>query len=295
MDCIAFLFPGQGSQFPGMGNEVLRLLGKQSDELIERANEVTKIDTRMLITDAYDNCMLHSAEMASIGLFLTSALYLKAAKVNSFSANYIAGHSFGEYAALYGADTLGFERGLYLARCWGSSMERMALKEGKMIAVIGLPLAVIEECANCYDEVWIANNNSEFQTVLSGSSEQVSKITTELVNLGAYKVKELPVVAAFHTPLMKRAAEYMQEEIMKSSFSAPNCFVVPNSNLSPTKEVETLKSSLIYQVTGGTNWLELIKVLRSNSVSVAYEIGAGDTLRKIVSTITSKIRFKKVI
>lgn len=310
----ALLFPGQGSQKVGMGLEICDKFEK-AGEILERASAVTGIDLREIMFCGPEN-KLTDTRFAQVAIYTTSAMYLEKLKANGTDYSYVAGHSLGEYSALFAAGVFDFETGLRLVNKRAELMSAMNGK-GIMAAVLGLSedeLGSLMEDASGKAEkdgvgsripdpsknhqekdsfefgrdVVMANLNSKTQIVISGTEEAVNRIGQRILakyDNDSVKFKKLNVSAAFHSPQMREAAEKMKTFIEKTPFNEPECFVVPNVSGIPAKSADEIKRCLIAQITGQVRWYDTVLALKNAGVSMFYEVGFGDTLKKLNKTI----------
>lgn len=288
MDQIGLVFPGQGSQAAGMGLEVYEGLA-EARSLLKRANDILGFNIDHLMFGNSDEA-LKPTEIAQPAIFICSAMYLEKFKLlidSPFVA--VAGHSLGEYTALYASGMISFECGLKLTRKRGLVMSKSTQTKCGMAAIIGLPVDQISNIVSQFTDLYIANENSRIQTVISGESDQLKKACGIFEKAGA-KVVQLAVSTAFHTPFMEQAKKKMQLEIEKIVFKKPNCYVIPNIIAKPTEDVEEIKKALVEQITGKVRWLESFKSLRKLGINKVYEIGYGNVLKKLGMTITRKIK-----
>jgi len=159
-----------------------------------------------------------------------------------------------------------------------------------MAAIIGLSVDQISSVISRFSDVYIANENSRIQTVISGQADQLRKACKIFEEMEASKVVELAVSTAFHTPFMKQSKEEMKFEIEKAEFKEPDCYVIPNVTAKPTKDTSEIKKALIEQITGKVRWLESFMAFKDLGISKVYEIGHGDVLKKLGMTITTKVK-----
>jgi len=293
MDQIGLVFPGQGSQAAGMGLEVYEELA-EARSLLKRANDTLGFDIGKIMFGS-SNEALKPTEIAQPAIFICSAMYLEKYKLLKMPYMAVAGHSLGEYSALYAAGTISFEDGVNLTRKRGLAMSRSTDAECGMAAIIGLSVDQVSAVISRFSDLYVANENSRIQTVISGEAEQLRKACKMFEEMGASKVVELAVSTAFHTPFMKQAKEEMELEIEKAEFKEPGCYLIPNVTAKPTKDTSEIKKALIEQITGKVRWFESFMVFKDLGISKVYEIGHGDVLKKLGMTITTKVKVSPVL
>ena len=275
------LFPGQGSQAVGMGKELYEKLPAAS-ELLDRADEILGYSlSRLMFEGPIED--LTDTRIAQPAIYTCSAMYLERMKTDGTDYTYVAGHSLGEYDALLAAGVFDFETGLRLVQKRGEAMSRMNGK-GTMAAVLGLSEEELMPYMN--DGVVMANLNSKTQIVISGDDASVAAVGSKVENLEGVKFRLLKVSAAFHSPQMAEAAEIMEDEISAASFKAPVCAVISNVTGKATRDVNEIKENLISQITGQVRWYDTVMTMKACGVSLLYEVGYGEVLRKLNKTIT---------
>lgn len=279
------LFPGQGSQTVGMGKELYEKL-PEAEKLLDTANSVLGYDLKKLMFDGPQE-QLTDTRFAQPAIYTCSAMYLEKIKADGLRYAYVAGHSLGEYNALLAAGVFSFEEGLQLVSQRGEAMSRMNGK-GTMAAVMGLS----EEELKAYmvPDVVMANLNAKTQIVISGSENAIDEISRKLENKETVKLKKLKVSAAFHSPQMAESAELMKSVLETAEFYEPTCFVISNVTGKPTRDVNEIRKNLIAQITGQVRWYDTILSMKNAGISMLYEVGYGDVLKKMNKTITFRPR-----
>lgn len=272
----AFLFPGQGSQYSGMGEDFARY--ESAEIYYERARQVLGFDLKEIMDG--DEKTLTLTENAQPAIYLASFIAFDEMKKMGIEPDVLAGHSLGEYTALAAAGVYDFETGLYLVRKRGEYISA-ALEPGKgtMAAIIGLDPKKIEEVVNEIDGVYMANYNAPSQIVISGLKEAVYQAMEECKKLGAKRVVELKVSGPFHTPYLEYAEKKMLEEVRQIKFKKPCCPIVMNITAQPTTDPEELKANLIAQITGPVKWMQTMEKMKEMEVAETFEVGPKEVLK----------------
>lgn len=285
----AFLFPGQGSQEIGMGKELYEEL-PAARSLLEAAGDVLGYDLRKVMFEGPDATLIDT-KYAQPAIFTCSAMHLEMAKEQGLTFDYVAGHSLGEYSALYAAGVFGFADGLQLVAKRGEAMSAQNGK-GTMAAVLGLTEQELKPFM--LPGAVMANLNSKTQIVISGEEAAVLEVSQRIADDTDAKARQLKVSAAFHSPQMIEAAEIMRPAIETLDFKCPNAFVVPNVTGKPTKDTNELKECLIRQITGQVRWYDSVLAIKDAGVDAFYECGHGKVLRKMNRSITLRPRCRSI-
>ena len=273
---IVFTYPGQGSQFSGMGAS---WLDHPSWELIEEASDAANVDIADLLLNADDD-LLRETQNAQLATFALSMLILDAVERLGLDSTGHAGHSLGEYSALTASGALDFSDAARLVSIRGNAMKKaIEEKPGTMAAVLGLEDTTVEDlCAEIADEVWIANYNSPGQLVIAGTNSAIEKATGLAKKIGAKKVTQLSVSGAFHTPLMNAARVELSEAIENTDIRPPSGIVVANVDGVAHENPETWRALLSAQLCSPVRWTQSLTTLLTMNFSTFIEIGPGKVL-----------------
>lgn len=280
----AYVFPGQGAQFVGMGKD---LYGSSSTAkaLFEQANEILGFRITSLMFEGEDED-LKETKVTQPAIFLHSTILAKTLG-ESFKPDMVAGHSLGEFSALVANGCLNFEDGLVLVYKRALAMQKACEENpSTMAAIIGLEEEVVEEiCANITDVVVPANYNSPGQIVISGSNEGIDKAVAQLSEKGAKRALKLPVGGAFHSPLMEPAKVELAEAINSTTFNAPICPVYQNVTTLGTKNPDEIKQNLIAQLTAPVKWTQSVQNMINDGADTFIEVGPGKVLQGLIKKI----------
>ena len=273
---IVFTYPGQGSQFSGMGTS---WLDHPSWELIEEASDATNVDIADLLLNADDD-LLRETQNAQLATFALSMLILDAVERLGLDSTGHAGHSLGEYSALTASGALDFSDAARLVSIRGNAMKKaIEEKPGTMAAVLGLEDTTVEDlCAETADEVWIANYNSPGQLVIAGTNSAIEKASDLAKKIGAKKVTQLSVSGAFHTPLMNAARVELSEAIENTDIRPPSAIVVANVDGVAHENPETWRALLSAQFCSPVRWTQSLTTILTMNFSTFIEIGPGKVL-----------------
>lgn len=279
----AYVFPGQGAQFVGMGKELYESSSLAKD-LFEKANDI--IGFR--ITDTMFNGTdedLKQTKVTQPAIFLHSVILAKT--IEGFKPDMVAGHSLGEFSALVANGTIAFEDALKLVIARANAMQKACeLQPSTMAAVLGLEDKIVEDiCADIDDIVVPANYNCPGQLVISGTIEGVNKACTKLLEAGAKRALVLNVGGAFHSPLMEPAKIELEFAINNTIFNLPTCPVYQNVNAKPTTDPEFIKKNLIDQLTGAVRWTQIVQNMIAGGASSFTEVGPGTVLQGLVKKV----------
>ena len=282
---IVFTYPGQGSQFSGMGTS---WLDHPSWELIEEASDATNVDIADLLLNADDD-LLRETQNAQLATFVLSMLILDAVERLGLDSTGHAGHSLGEYSALTASGALDFSDAARLVSIRGNAMKKaIEEKPGTMAAVLGLEDTTVEDlCAETADEVWIANYNSPGQLVIAGTNSAIEKASDLAKKIGAKKVAQLSVSGAFHTPLMNAARVELSEAIENTDIRPPSGIVVANVDGVAHENPETWRALLSAQLCSPVRWTQSLTTLLTMNFSTFIEIGPGKVLTGLTKRANS--------
>lgn len=282
----AYIFPGQGSQFPGMAKELYDT-DVRAREMFDRANEILGFR----ITDVMFNGTAEELKQTKVtqpAIFLHSVILAKCSP--DFNPDMVAGHSLGEFSALTAAGALDFEDGLRLVSIRARAMQKACdANPGTMAAVLGLQTERIEEiCAETDGVVVPANYNCEGQVVISGSCDAVAAASEKMKAAGAKRALQLPVGGAFHSPLMQPAADELAEGIASVEFRQPVCPVYQNVTALPTTDPEEIRRNLLAQLTAPVRWTQTVLNIAADGADTFIETGPGKVLQGLVSKIIGR-------
>jgi len=285
----AYVFPGQGAQFSGMGKDLYEN-SALAKSYFEKANEILgfRITDLMFEGSAED---LKQTKVTQPAIFLHSVI-LALVMGDEFRPEMVAGHSLGEFSALVAARALSFEDGLVLVSKRALAMQKACeMEPSTMAAVLGLSDEDVEEvCDSIKDEVVVpANYNCPGQLVVSGSIAGIDLACEALKAKGAKRALKLPVGGAFHSPLMQPAAEELKAAIDATSFATPVCPVYQNVNAYPQTEPASIKANLIAQLTAPVRWTQTVKNMITDGATEFYELGPGDVLKGLIKKVNPEV------
>ena len=285
----AFVFPGQGAQFVGMGKDLYEN-NPVAKEMFDKANEILGFNITDLMFNGTDED-LRQTKVTQPAIFLHSVILAKTMG-DDFNPDMVAGHSLGEFSALVAAGALSFEDGLRLVSARAQAMQKACEKTpSTMAAVLALPDAKVEElCASVTEGVVVpANYNCPGQIVISGSIEGVDAACAKMLEAGAKRALKLKVGGAFHSPLMEPARAELADAIAPTDFHAPKCPVYQNVNAEPQTDPETIKKNLIAQLTAPVRWTQTIQNMIAAGADTFVEVGPGAVLQGLVKKISSEV------
>ena len=281
----AYMFPGQGSQFPGMAKDLYES-NATARELFDRANEILGFNiTEIMFNGTADE--LKQTRVTQPAIFLHSVILAKCSP--DFKPDMVAGHSLGEFSALTAAGALVFEDGLRLVSIRAHAMQKACeANPGTMAAILALSTDKVEAiCAEVDGVVVPANYNCEGQIVISGSVEAVTEASEKMKAAGARRALILPVGGAFHSPLMQLAADELAAGIESVKFNEPVCPVYQNVTAIPTTDPQEIKKNLLAQLTAPVKWTQTVMNMVADGASDFIEVGPGKVLQGLVSKIAA--------
>ena len=280
----AYIFPGQGAQFSGMGKDLYDSLD-DAKALFTRANEILGFEiSRIMFEGSEDE--LRQTNVTQPAIFLHSVILAKMLG-NRFKPDMVAGHSLGEFSALVANQTLSFEDGLRLVAARANAMQKACEAEpSTMAAILGLEDTVVEKVLAEIEEVVVpANYNSPGQLVISGTFKGIDIACEKLKEAGARRALPLKVGGAFHSPLMEPARVELAEAINNTAFSKPICPVYQNVNAKAVTDATQIKENLVAQLTSPVKWTQIIQNMVADGAKKFIEVGPGNVLQGLVKKI----------
>lgn len=284
----AYVFPGQGAQFVGMGKDLYDN-NEEARALFEKANEILGFRiTDLMFNGTEDD--LKQTKVTQPAIFLHSVILAKSLG-DEFRPDMVAGHSLGEFSALVAAGALSFEEGLKLVSKRAHAMQKACeAKPSTMAAVLALPDEKVEEiCASVDGVVAPANYNCPGQLVISGDIEAIDKACELLKEAGAKRALKLKVGGAFHSPLMMPAQEELAEAIAEAKFNTPVCPVYQNVDGKPHTDPEEIKANLVAQLTAPVRWTQDVEAMCADGAAEFVELGPGNVLQGLVKKINKEV------
>lgn len=284
----AYVFPGQGSQFPGMGKNLYET-NEKATSLFEKANDILGFRISDIMFEGTEEA-LKQTNVTQPAVFLHSVIAFLC--IEDAKPDMVAGHSLGEFSALVANKVLSFEDALKLVAIRANAMQKACeLNPSTMAAVLGLEDAKVEEiCASITDEVVVAANyNCPGQLVISGSIKGIDVACEKMKAAGAKRALVLPVGGAFHSPLMAPAQEELQKAIETTTFSTPSCPIYQNVVAKAVTEAAEIKQNLIAQLTGAVRWTQSVQAMIADGASRFTEVGPGKVLQGLVGKIDKTV------
>ena len=294
----AFLFPGQGSQHVGMGLDLVQV-EPASRAVFDRADELLGFSLSTLCFEGPEKTLRDTANQQP-ALLVNSIAMLRAMEVRDGpSADFVAGHSLGEFSALIAAGSLSFDDGLNLVKNRGRLMKKAGEEQpGAMAAILGLDVSTAQEICELSEyqtgrPVQIANDNCPGQVVISGDIDALNVAVQLAESEGARKVIKLPISIAAHSPLMNTAANNFSSVLENTVIKAPNKPIIGNVSAAPLTNPDEIRDELMLQLTSPVNWTDSMKFLLDQGVDTYYEVGSGSVLLGLMKRIDRKANRKK--
>ena len=277
----AFVFPGQGAQFVGMGKDLYEN-NAEAKAMFEKANEVLGFRITDLMFEGTEED-LKQTKVTQPAVFLHSVILAKTLG-EEFKPDMVAGHSLGEFSALVAAGCLPFEQGLKLVETRALAMQKACeATPSTMAAIIGLPDEKVEEICATIDGVCIpANYKSPGQVVISGTFEAIEAACAKFKEAGAKRALPLKVGGAFHSPLMESAREELAKAIAEANFSEPICPIYQDVDAKPHTNPEEIKENLVKQLTAPVRWSQIMAQMKEDGMTEAVEVGPGKVLQGLI-------------
>ena len=284
----AYIFPGQGAQFSGMG-KTLYEKSKEAKSLFEEANSILgfEITKTMFEGEATD---LKKTKITQPAIFLHSVILAKCLG-EKFKPDMVAGHSLGEFSALVASKALDFETGLKLVAQRAQAMQKACeISKGTMAAVLGLDNNIVESvCKEISGVVVSANYNCPGQLVISGTLTAINFACEALKEKGARRALVLPVGGAFHSPLMEPAREELAVAIQNTTFKTPSCPIYQNTTATAVIDINDIKANLIAQLTSPVKWCQSVEQMINDGAKIFTEVGPGNVLQGLVRKINREV------
>jgi [acyl-carrier-protein] S-malonyltransferase len=291
MQRIAFLFPGQGSQFVGMGKDLYNKY-QAVKNIYKKANDIMEMDLAQICFEGPEED-LKQTQITQPAIFVHSMAVYGLIKNKLAPAAAVAGHSLGEYSALVAADALSFEEGLRLVKMRGELMQKAGIDQpGTMAAIIGLNADQVNKICSDLEKTGIvraANYNSPGQIVISGNREAVAAAMALAKQNRAKIAVELVVSGAFHSPLMESAVTGLSESLKKAEIKPPSIPVYTNVQSTPSKEIGEIRELLFKQLTHPVRWEEIIRNMSADKINEFFEIGPGKVLTGLNKRIVREL------
>ena len=284
----AFVFPGQGAQFTGMGKDLFDN-SKLAKDMFHQANDILKFSiTDIMFGD--DSEALKETRITQPAIFLHSVILAKLMD-NQFNPDFVAGHSLGEFSALVAARYINFEDGLMLVQKRANAMQKACEDNpSTMAAILGLENNIVEQvCEEINEVVVAANYNCPGQLVISGTYKGIDLACEKLTEAGARRALKLPVGGAFHSPLMESAKNDLQEAINQTIINDGIAPIFQNISAEATSDKEIIKKNLIDQLTGPVKWTQIMQNMITSGLSQVVEVGPGKVLQGLFKKIDREI------
>lgn len=288
----AYIFPGQGAQFPGMGKDLYEN-SEAARSLFESANQILGFRiTDIMFEGTADE--LKQTRVTQPAIFLHSVIL--ALTTPGFKPDMVAGHSLGEFSALVANKALSFEDGLRLVAARANAMQKACeANPSTMAAILGLEDEKVEEICASVDEVVVAANyNCPGQLVISGSNKGIEIACEKMKEAGAKRALPLPVGGAFHSPLMEPARQELEEAILNTQFGKPICPVYQNATALPATDIDLIKTNLVAQLTAPVKWTQSVRKMVEDGATHFIESGPGKVLQGLVKKIHPEAEVRSI-
>jgi [acyl-carrier-protein] S-malonyltransferase len=286
---IGFIFPGQGAQYVGMGQELVEEFS-EAQELFTKANDILGIDLKQICQKGPEEELNHTSNTQP-AIFTVSMIIDNILKNSGIKPSIVAGHSLGEYSALASSNAFSFREGLQLVRKRGLLMdEALPAGLGSMAAIIKLDKNIIIEICEKVDGVCdVANYNSPSQIVISGEKDAIKEAVEMAKEKGALKAIELDVSGPFHSSLMEPAREKLSQEINKVKLTKPIVPIVANASAESTEDIDKIKENLLAQLTSSVRWVESMELMINQGINTFVEVGPGKVLKGLMRRINRSV------
>ncbi|MGY4538044.1 [acyl-carrier-protein] S-malonyltransferase [Mucilaginibacter sp. UYNi724] len=283
----AYIFPGQGAQFPGMGKDLYEQ-SEPAHELFEQANQILGFRITDVMFDGTEED-LKQTNVTQPAIFLHSVILAKV--LPDFAPDMVAGHSLGEFSSLVAAGALSFSDGLRLVAARANAMQKACeIQPGAMAAILALDDFTVEDiCQRLTDVVVPANYNCPGQLVISGTEAGVEAACIKMTEAGAKRALKLNVGGAFHSPLMEAARVELEAAIVNTEFKEPICPVYQNIDAKPYTDIEHIKHNLIAQLTGPVRWTQTVEHMLEDGATSFTEVGPGKVLQGLVKKVNREV------